>query len=221
VAGPDLGSSVDPAFPVEPVVGEDRVTAAASTRTRRGLHPVVELVLILVAAFGLAYVVQGWVVKPYRIPTISMVPTLKVGDMVLANRFVYHLHPPHRGDVIVFHPPGHGDVPARGATTEASVTFIKRVIGLPGETVKINRGTVVICSAPGQGCHALTEPYVNSHPRDTTSYGPVTVPKGEYFVMGDNRGDSEDSRVWGMLPAKNIIGEAFMVYWPLNRIGTL
>ncbi len=186
---------------------------------KKGINPFVELILILAVAFGLAYLVQGWVVKPYRIPSVSMEPTLKQGDMVLVNRFIYRIHPPRRGDVIVFHPPGRGQVPIRGATTEASVNFIKRVVGLPGETLQILHGTVYICTAPHVGCKGLNEPYVATH--DYGNYGPYTVPKGDYFVMGDNRGNSDDSRVWGPLPRKNIIGEAFMIYWPPDRIGTL
>ncbi|MGN6378253.1 MAG: signal peptidase I [Gaiellales bacterium] len=188
---------------------------------KAGINPFVELILILAVAFGLAYLVQGWVVKPYRIPSVSMEPTLQVGDMVLVNRFIYRVHPPRRGDIVVFHPPGTGQTPVRGARTEASVNFIKRIIGLPGETIQIVRGTVLICAAPHRACHALHEPYVMAHRYPGDNYGPYTVPKGDYFVMGDNRGNSDDSRVWGPLPRKNIIGEAFLIYWPLNRIGTL
>jgi signal peptidase I len=186
---------------------------------KAGLNPFVELALILAVAFGLAYLVQGWVVKPYRIPSVSMQPTLQVGDMVLVNRFIYRIHPPRRGDVIVFHPPGQGQTPVRGARTEASVNFIKRIIGLPGETIQIHSGTVFVCTAPHRGCHGLNEPYVSTH--NYGNYGPYTVPAGDYFVMGDNRSNSDDSRVWGPLPRRNIIGEAFLVYWPLDRIGTL
>ncbi len=184
------------------------------------MNPIVELVLILVIAFGLAFAVQSWVVKPYSIPSGSMEPTLQPGDRVLANRFIYHLHPPRRGDVVVFHPPGHGDVAARGSS-EASVNFIKRIIGLPGDTVRIKLGLVSICPASGAACFTLHEPYVNHDPFSRTTSGPYHVPKGDYFVMGDNRGNSDDSRVWGMLPARNIIGKAFVLVWPLNRLGTL
>src|SRR2546430_15480682 len=97
-------------------------------------------IVILAVAFGLAYGVQAWVVKPYRIPTGSMEPTLDVGDRVLVNRLVYRFHGPHRGDIIVFHPPGRGESAVRAAKSEASVTYIKRVIGLPGETIQITRG---------------------------------------------------------------------------------
>ncbi len=222
MAGPDLGSPVDPELPAQPAAPEALLQdAPVEPRKKRGMHPVVELLVILAVAFGLAYVVQGWVIKPYRIPTVSMVPTLKVGDMVLANRFIYHLHPPRRGDVIVFHPPGHGDIPQSGATTEASVNYIKRIIGLPGDRVQIRKGVVSICTAKDVGCHRLNEPYVNHHPLERSFTGNYDVPQGEYFVMGDNRGDSEDSRVWGFLPRRNIIGKAFVVYWPLDRLGFL
>jgi signal peptidase I len=187
---------------------------------RSGANPFIELLVILAVAFGLAYVVQAWVVKPYRIPTGSMEPTLLVNDRVLVNRLVYRFHGPHRGDIIVFHPPGHGDTAVRGAKTEASVTYIKRVIGLPGETLQITRGIVTICKPAGQNCHALHESYTEGS-RTAPTYGPYTVPNGDYFVMGDNRGDSLDSRYWGPLPRHNIIGEAFLIYWPPDRIGLL
>ncbi len=187
---------------------------------RSGANPFIELIVILAVAFGLAYVVQAWVVKPYRIPTGSMEPTLEVGDRVLVNRLVYHFHGPHRGDIIVFHPPGHGNTAVRGATTEASVTYIKRVIGLPGDTVQITRGIVTICKPVGRNCRALDESYTEGA-GTAPSYGPFTVPADDYFVMGDNRGDSLDSRYWGPLPRRNIIGEAFLIYWPPDRLGLL
>ena len=111
--------------------------------------------LILAAAFGLWYVVNGWVVKPYRIPSASMEPTLTAGDRVLVSRFVYHLHDPRRGDIVVFHPPGDGDIARAGADHPASVYFIKRVIGLPGETVQSVAGRVQVCQAPGVDCRTL------------------------------------------------------------------
>ena len=193
---------------------------SAPPARRRRIHPLVELVVILAIAFGLAYVIQGYVVRPYKIPSASMEPTLEVGDMVLVNRFIYHFENPARGDIIVFHPPGAGQQAERGATTEAAVTFIKRVIGLPGETVQIVHGTVLICAHPHVGCRTLHESYL-SKPADTGSYGPYVVPAGDYFVMGDNRVDSLDSRFWGPVPRRNIIGEAFMIYWPIPRIGFL
>jgi signal peptidase I len=198
-----------PGGPGEPTASEPE-QAPPQPPKRSGANPFVELILILAVAFGLAYVVQAWVVKPYRIPTGSMEPTLDVGDRVLVNRLVYRFHGPHRGDIIVFHPPGHGDTAVRGAATEASVTYIKRVIGLPGETLQIGRGIVTICKPAGQNCHALHEPYTEGSGSAPT-YGPFTVPNGDYFV----------SRYWGPLPRRDIIGEAFLVYWPPDRIDLL
>jgi len=216
-----------PSEPPAPGAGEPVVPAAEETppppsppSKRSAANPFIELIVILAVAFGLAYVVQAWVVKPYRIPTGSMEPTLDVGDRVLVNRLVYRFHGPHRGDIIVFHPPGHGDEAVRGARSEAGVTYIKRVIGLPGETLQITGGIVTVCKPAGQNCHSLKEPYTEGS-LTAPRYGPFTVPQGDYFVMGDNRGDSLDSRYWGPLPRRNIIGEAFLIYWPPDRIGLL
>ena len=192
--------------------------ARPPARNRLGA-PFVELVLVLALAFGLAYAVQAWLIKPYRIPSGSMLPTLHVGDRVLALRFPYDLHAPRRGDVVVFHPPGHGQQVVPGAHGEASVNFIKRVIGLPGEVVLIRDGTVSICRRLHGGCRALHESYLASSGRHIPDYGPYRVPRGDYFVLGDNRADSDDSRVWGPLPRANIIGRAFSIYWPLPRVG--
>jgi signal peptidase I len=183
-------------------------------------NPFIDLVIILALAFTLAYALQAWVAKPYRIPSLSMLPTLEDGDRVLAARFVYRLHDPHRGDVIVFHPPGAGEEVIRGANGAADVSFIKRVIGLPGETVQIISGRVLICVAPRVACTSLDEPYLRGR-RDLRSFGPVTVPDGRYFVLGDNRLDSDDSRDWGSLPRDNIVGQALGIYWPLDRLGSL
>ena len=172
------------------------------------------------AALGLWWVANGWIVKPYRIPSASMEPTLRDGDRVLVARFIYHFHDPRRGDVIVFHPPGVGDQAIRGAKTEASVYFIKRIVGLPGETVEGRRHHVLICTAPNVGCHVLNEPYL-TQPAVAAPFGPVTVPQGQYFMMGDNRSVSDDSRMWGTLPRSYIIGEAFATYWPPDRLRTL
>jgi len=181
-------------------------TPPAQPPAKRQMNPVLELVLILAAALGLWYVTNGWIVKPYRIPSASMEPTLQSGDRVLVNRFIYRFHDPRRGDIIVFHPPGAGDQATAGASTEASVYFIKRIVGLPGETVEGRNGHVEICAKPNVGCHILNEPYLTH---------------GHYFMMGDNRAISDDSRDWGTLPRSYIIGKAFATYWPLDRIRTL
>src|SRR3954468_2108082 len=195
-------------------------TPPAQPPAKRQMNPVLELVLILAAALGLWYVTNGWIVKPYRIPSSSMEPTLQIGDRVLVSRFTYRLHDPRRGDIIVFHPPGQGDQAIAGATTEASVYFIKRIVGLPGETIEGRHGRVLICKAPNVDCRALNEPYLHQAAA-ATDFGPVRIPQGRYFVMGDNRSISDDSRIWGTLPRSYIIGEAFATYWPIDRLGTL
>jgi signal peptidase I len=203
----------------QPAVLEQQPPQPPAPRKRQ-MNPLLELVLILAAALGLWYVTNGWIVKPYRIPSASMEPTLLVGDRVLVNRFIYRFHDPRRGDIVVFHPPGRGDAAINGATSEASVYFIKRIVGLPGETIEGRGGKVLICSAPNVGCKALNEPYLTQRAAPQ-NFGPVSIPKGRYFMMGDNREISEDSRVWGTLPRSYIIGEAFVTYWPLDRLRML
>jgi len=194
------------------------------------VRAVAEILLTLAIAAGIAYLAQAYVVKPYRVPTGSMIPTLEPGDRVIADRLSLDFGDPTRGEIVVFHPPiCSGSNNASGACTTpnlslrvgaSSVTFIKRVIGLPGETIQITGGIVTVCKPAGQNCHALEEPYTEGA-KTAPRYGPFTVPQGDYFVMGDNRGDSLDSRYWGPLPRRNIIGEAFLIYWPPGRIGLL
>jgi signal peptidase I len=187
-----------------------------------------DYLFIIIAAVGLALVLQAFVVKPYRIPSESMVPTLQVGqhsyqdDRVLVNRFLYHLRDPKRGDIVVFRWPVDG-----------KTTFIKRLIGLPGDTLSLKDGKVYVNGKPIDEPYLATEggqpvPTAPILPQDGTSMVPAwslaqpyTVPEGQYFMMGDNRGNSDDSRQWGPVPKENLIGEAFFRYWPLDRIGTL
>jgi len=190
-----------------------------------------ELVLIVAVALGLALGIQAFLVKPYRIPSESMVPTLQIGQRVLVNRLGERFGPPSVGDIVVFHPPvgaeagtqcGGGDPPPgqvclKESRGEASVTFIKRVVAGPGDRIAIRNGHVI------RNGRRMSEPYAQpcggtdgcDFPRQ------VTVPAGHYFMMGDNRGSSDDSRFWGPVPRAWIIGQAFATYWPPKRIGTL
>jgi signal peptidase I len=178
-------------------------------------NPLVDLLITLVAAVAIAYGVQRWIVKPYRIPSPSMERTLHIGDRVLAVRFLYRFEDPHRGDIIVFHPNGIGDTALYGDHV-ATVTYIKRLIGMPGDWVQASNGHVQICTGPaGQGCKTLNEPYVSS---TQVKFSPIHVPVGHYFMMGDNREFSDDSRDWGSIKKSQIIGRAFMIYWPPTRI---
>jgi signal peptidase I len=126
---------------------------------------------------------------------------------VLANRFIYHFRNPHRGEIVVFKTP-----PAAQARCGAGGTFVKRLIGLPGDRWSERNGYVYIDGK------RLNEPYIKPERRDSETHEALTVPKGMYFMMGDNRSSSCDSRVWGPVPRGNLIGEVFATYWPPNRI---
>ncbi len=138
----------------------------------------------------------------YRIEGSSMYPTLHNGQLVFVDRVSYRLHPPQRGDIIIF------DYPL-----DPKVRFVKRVIGLPGDTISVRDGHVLINGKP------LVEPYING-PMNR-DMGPVKVRAGQLFVMGDNRNHSNDSRSWGPLDEKYIIGRAFLTYWPPSRMGII
>jgi signal peptidase I len=208
------------AAPAEGQEGVQRVELRfpAPPRKQSAGSTVLELVVVVALALGLTWLVQQYVVKSYRIPTGSMRTTVDEGDRVLAARFLSWFSDPERGDVIVFHPPGIGNVAQRNSPTEATVTFIKRVVGLPGETVQGLDNRVLICRAPRIACHVLHEPYASGV---TSDFGPIIVPRDSYLMLGDNRQSSEDSRIWGTLPRRNIIGPAVVRYWPPGRFGIL
>ncbi len=194
-----------------------------------------ELVVIVAVALGLALGIQAFLVKPYRIPSESMIPTLVVGQRVLVNRIGHSFSHPSVGDVVVFHPPapannqgggrgpsgqcgvdfGGGEPCPVAAAQEASVNFIKRVVAGPGDTIAIKGGHVIRNGKP------VKEPYIREcTPGSECDFPkPITVPPGHYFMMGDNRGESDDSRFWGPVPNSWIIGSAFATYWPPKRIG--
>jgi signal peptidase I len=191
-----------------------------------------ELVLIVVVALGLALLIQALLVKPYRIPSESMEPTLDIGQRVLVNRIGNRFKDPKVGDIVVFKPPAgaeqpfgeqcgdaapEGQVCITGTAEKADTTFIKRIVAGPGDRIRIDDGHVIrngvrarepfiLPCGGGEGCTFRRE---------------VTVPRGKYFMMGDNRGSSDDSRFWGTVPRDWIIGGAFATYWPPKRIGLL
>jgi len=165
-----------------------------------------ELCLTILVAFVLVFgFVRPFVLEAFRIPSESMVPTLEVGDRVLANKFIYRFTEPERGDVVVFESVGEGD----------DQKLIKRVVGVAGDEVEVRNGTLLVNG------EAREEPYLNRNLPFNDSYGPTEVPEGHVFVMGDNRANSADSRVFGPLPIENIEGEAFVRFWPPLRIGSL
>ncbi len=198
-------------------------------RLRR--NKLVEFILTIAFAAGLAFCVQAYAVKPYKIPSASMEPTLKDGDRVLVNRFSHETGAlPKVDQIVVFNPPvGAEDTPtpscgkphnADSACPESvpqrsSLTFIKRVVALGGDQISIHGGHVIRngvreADAFAAACGGVPE---------CDLHHTITVPKGDVFVMGDNRGDSDDSRFWGPVPTSWVIGEAFALYWPPSRIG--
>jgi signal peptidase I len=195
------------------------------------MKSLIELVLTVAVAIAIALLVQAFIVKPYRIPSGSMEPTLAIGQRVLTNRLAGN---PGLGDIVVFHPPagadpnnpvcgnpnqgpGHPQPCGKPVPHESTATYIKRVVGLPGDHIAIRSGHVIRNGAREKDsyieqCGAAPECNLPKA---------ITVPPGDYFMMGDNRGDSDDSRFWGPVPSTWIIGTAFFTYWPPSRIGFL
>jgi signal peptidase I len=192
----------------------------------------VELVVTLAVAALLAFAVQAYAVKPYRIPSGSMEPTLAVGERVLVNRASERLgSTPSVGDIVVFHPPAGADaLPSRCGVTvpqgspcprstagRSDQTFIKRVVALGGDTVSV-RGGLAVRNGRTQPAPFAT-PCGDGQACDLPMA--IRVPRGQVFLMGDNRGNSDDSRFWGPVPESWVIGGAFGAYWPPKRIGAL
>ena len=179
---------------------------------------IIDWIVTIVGAIAIVLAIKAWIVNPYRIPSSSMEPTLHCGhggsgclarfsDRVLANRFIYHFRDPHRGEIIVFNVP-NAAVTACGS----GGVFVKRIVGMPGEVWQEKQGYVYINGKK------LNEPYIKKERRDFQSYPARKIPKGNYFMMGDNRISSCDSRRWGTVPRGNIIGKVFAIYWPPQRI---
>ena len=189
--------------------------------TRRLPGPVrvaVDWLVTIGVAVAVVLTIKVEVANPYRIPSASMEPTLRCArpaagcdatfsDRVIANRLAYRFRDPHRGDIVVFTAPAAAAVQC----TEGG-TYVKRIVGLPGEVVSERDGFVFVDGKP------LHEPYVDPARRDSQTKTWPRVPKGEYFMMGDNRSGSCDSREWGPAPRKNLIGPVLLTYWPVTRI---
>lgn len=185
-----------PLAPPEQLPSEPIAKPSMWAGVGNALRELIETLLLTLVIFLLI----RFAVQNFRIEGYSMEPNFHDGEFLLVNKLVYMLHPPERGDVIVLkYPP----VPSRD--------FIKRVIGLPGDRVEIMNGKVLVNGTP------LPEPYPLNE--GSYTYGPVTVGDGEYFVLGDNRNNSSDSHSWGMLPGKNIVGKAWIAYWPPQFVG--
>ncbi len=201
----------------------------ARTSKQTGRGSLIELVTIVAVALGLALGIQAFLVKPFRIPSESMEPTLDVGQRVLVDRVSYRLGEPDRGDIVVFKPPKGADDNVCGVrhSSESAcprptggrsdTNFIKRVVAVGGDRLRVADGRAYV--------NGKRE--VASYVRPNASCGicnlpqEITIPSGHFFMMGDNRGESADSREWGPIPKKWMIGQAFVTYWPPRKVGTL
>jgi signal peptidase I len=191
---------------------------------------IADWVVTLAVAIGFVLAFEAEVAKPYRIPSASMEKTLLCGrpvdgctgatsDRVLVNRLAYEFGSPQRGQIVVFHAPAKANLCDPG---DAGTTFVKRLIGLPGERVREDgKGFIWIRRAGTTTWTKLAEPYLSraARLRDSADFDRSwPVPEGEYFMLGDNRADSCDSRRWGAVPRSSLIGPVIFTYWPPGRI---
>jgi len=169
--------------------------------------PWLEAVKTIVTALILAFGIRTFVAEARYIPSSSMEPTLQINDRLIIEKVSYHFQNPQRGDIVVFNPT------AELRRQNFKDAFIKRVIGTPGDTIQVRSGTVFVNDQP------ITESYIAQKPN--YEFGPVTVPQGQYLVLGDNRNNSYDSHYWGFVPKENLIGRAYVRFFPFNRLGSL
>jgi signal peptidase I len=206
---------------------------------RSRLGSIAELVVILAVAIGLALGVQAFAVKPYSIPSGSMEPTLAIGQRVLVNRIGMDFGDPHVGEIAVFHPPQGAEQQLCGPVAhtvrvggeacdeplpkEGSVNFIKRIVAGPGDEIYVKEGHVYRKAAGTSRFVREHDSYIKAcdFSSECNFTTPIEIPAGHWFMMGDNRGDSDDSRFWGPVPTGWIIGQAFATYWPPDRLGIL
>src|SRR5271169_3340745 len=208
---------------------------ASGKRSKSTISSIVELVVIVAVALGLALGIQAFIIKPYKIPSGSMEPTLAIGQRVLVNRLGMDFGNPSVGQIVVFHPPegaesercgksmAPGEACSQPVEKKASVNFIKRVVAGPGDEIYIQNGHVYRKAKGTTTFVREKDSYIRecgANPECTFSK-PIKIPAGHWFMMGDNRGESDDSRFWGPVPTAWIIGVAIATYWPPDRIGTL
>jgi len=188
----------------------DSATTAAGRKTGETSFGrwLLETVLLVLLAFAIAFGIRTFLVEPFIVPTGSMIPTIQIGNRVLAEKITYRfVRSPRYGDIVVF-PDPKGEHPH----------LIKRVIAVGGQTVDLKKGKVLVDG------HELVEPYTHGLPSVPLSdefQFPLTVPAGDLWVMGDNRTNSGDSRIFGPIPAAEVQGHAVWTYWPLNAFGRL
>ena len=182
--------------------GSEQQTHDENDRSEQGnqLSTLKEVLESIVIAVVLAIIIRMFIIEPYYIPTGSMEPTLMVNDRIIVSKVNYHFTEPKRGDIVVFKYP-----------KDTTRSFVKRLIGLPGDVVEIKDSMLYV---NGQ---ATPEEYLPLG-LEYADFGPVQVPENNYFMLGDNRDNSEDSRYWGFLPQDLMVGKAVFIYWPVERL---
>jgi signal peptidase I len=165
-------------------------------------YRIVDALETIVVALAMALLIRKFIVQASIVPSTSMVPTFLVGDRLFVNKFIYRFQTPERGDIVVF------------ASVVDDKDYVKRCVGLPGETIEIRRGDIYINGK------LIFLPGVDVQ-RDYDYMDPVKIPPESYFMMGDNRGGSSDSRFWGFVPASHLLGKAWFTFWPLSRMQLL
>ncbi|MDD5448628.1 MAG: signal peptidase I [Actinomycetota bacterium] len=203
----------------------ERLASAEDSPPRTFKRRLLDALITLLIAFLIAVLVQSFLVSGFIIPSSSMSPTLQVGDRVLAEKLSYYWRSPRRGDIIIFrYPPESEDsletsnplyrpFERIGETLhlahKSSIAYVKRVVAVEGETVELRDGNLYVDNVKREESYAV---------RDNDNYGPLKVGKGELFCLGDNRSNSRDSRVWGMVNVRSVIGRVFLIWWPTSRI---
>jgi len=202
--GPSLRMMAEIPKPAEPEIISDIETLGSKDSSGGIGREIRTWIRDIVFAALTAVLIVVFVVQPVKVEGTSMQPHLADQERIFVNKFLYHVSEIDRGDIVVFWYP-----------KDPAKSFIKRVVGLPGETLKIDSGRVYVNGSP------LDEPYVPGEYADSSYFGPAVVSPGSYFVLGDHRNSSNDSRNWGMVPVQNIFGKAVLRYWPISKFGLI
>lgn len=194
---------------------ENKIKVVQEKRSRKSVAW--EYIEAIIIAVILAFIIRKFVIQAYKIPSGSMLETLQIGDHILVNKFIYYFKDPKRGDILVFKYP-----------KDKKRDFIKRVVGLPGDTLEIRDKEVYINGSPLDESYAVFKDsenmfnknhpayYIDPYARNRDNFGPKVIPDDNYFMMGDNRDFSQDSRYWGFLDRELIEGKALIIYWSWN-----
>ncbi len=164
----------------------------------------------IAVALVLTLIIRSYVIQAFKIPSGSMRPTLAEGDKLFVNKYIYRFEPPKRGDIIVFKFP-----------QDKKKDFIKRLVAFEGETVEIKDGKITVDGRVLDDPESFGKFYYYNHDPYANPNEKIRVPKDSYFVLGDNSANSQDSRFWGFVPKKNMVGKALFRWWPLHKLGTL